>query len=132
MSSSGMLRRVALVRTKVSVEHIISIISVKRFSELGTTLSLTINRSTLRRNTNTLTLVFHRIVLKLIVIAKDPSSLVVSALLIETIRCSETSCSYKNHTVSRPRIRHSSSSSKKFTFPNFRFLPTRAPFSLNR
>jgi hypothetical protein len=36
MASSGMLRRVALVRTDVSGEHIASIIRVTRISELGT------------------------------------------------------------------------------------------------
>jgi demethoxyubiquinone hydroxylase (CLK1/Coq7/Cat5 family) len=51
MSSSGMLRRMALVRTDVSEEHIASIIRVKRIGELGTTLAVTSNRSTLRRNT---------------------------------------------------------------------------------
>jgi hypothetical protein len=52
MASSGMLRRVALVRTDVSEEHSASLIRVKRICELGTTLSLTTNRRTLQRNTN--------------------------------------------------------------------------------
>jgi hypothetical protein len=46
-----MLRRVALVRTDVSVERIASIIRVTKIGELGTTLAVTSNRSTLRRNT---------------------------------------------------------------------------------
>jgi hypothetical protein len=46
-----LLRRVALVRTDVSEEHISSIIKVTRIGELGTTLAATINRSMLRRNT---------------------------------------------------------------------------------
>jgi hypothetical protein len=50
MSSSGMLRRVALVRTDVSVEVTASIIRVTRIDELGT-LAVTSNRSTLRINT---------------------------------------------------------------------------------
>jgi hypothetical protein len=50
MSPSGMLRRVALVRTDVSEERITSIIRVTRIGELGTTLAVTSNRSTLRRN----------------------------------------------------------------------------------
>jgi archaellum biogenesis ATPase FlaH len=50
MNSSGMLRRVALVTTHVSEERIASIIRVERISELGKTLTLTCNRSTLRRN----------------------------------------------------------------------------------
>jgi hypothetical protein len=49
MSSSGMLRRVALVRTDVSEERIASIISVTRIVELGTTLAVTSNRSTLQK-----------------------------------------------------------------------------------
>jgi hypothetical protein len=51
MPSSRKLRRVALVRTDVSEEHIASIIRVTRISDLGTTLVITSNRSTLRRNT---------------------------------------------------------------------------------
>jgi hypothetical protein len=50
MASSGMLRRVALVRTDVSEEPSASFIRVTRISELGTTLAATSNRRTLRRN----------------------------------------------------------------------------------
>jgi hypothetical protein len=50
MPSSGMLRRVALARTDVSEEHVASI-RVTRIGELGTTLAVTSNRCTLRRNT---------------------------------------------------------------------------------
>jgi hypothetical protein len=39
--SSGMLRRVALVRTEVSEEHSASFIRVTRIDELGTTQALT-------------------------------------------------------------------------------------------
>jgi hypothetical protein len=46
-----MLRRVALVRTDVREECIASIIRVKRTIELETTLAVTSNRRTLRRNT---------------------------------------------------------------------------------
>jgi hypothetical protein len=49
-----MLRRVALVRTDVSEELIGSSIRVTRIGELGTTLALTSNRRTLRRNTKSL------------------------------------------------------------------------------
>jgi hypothetical protein len=44
MTSSGMLRRVALVRTDVSQELSASFIRVTRIGELGTTLSVTSNR----------------------------------------------------------------------------------------
>jgi hypothetical protein len=43
MLSSGMLRHVALVRTDVSKERIVSIIRVTRIGKLGTTLTVTSN-----------------------------------------------------------------------------------------
>jgi hypothetical protein len=43
MVSSGLLRRVALVRTEVSEELSASFIRVTRIGELGTTLSVTSN-----------------------------------------------------------------------------------------
>jgi hypothetical protein len=46
-----MLRRVTLVRTDVSEELGASINRVTRIGELGTTLAVTSNRRTLRRNT---------------------------------------------------------------------------------
>jgi demethoxyubiquinone hydroxylase (CLK1/Coq7/Cat5 family) len=51
MASSGMLHRVALVRTDVSEELSASIIRVTRIGELGATLAVTSNRSKLRSNT---------------------------------------------------------------------------------
>jgi hypothetical protein len=51
MASSGMLHHVTLVRTDVSEELSASLIRVTRISELGTTLAVTSNRHTLRRNT---------------------------------------------------------------------------------
>jgi hypothetical protein len=45
-----MLRRVVLVRTGVSEELSASFIRVTRIGELGTTLAVTSNRRTLRRN----------------------------------------------------------------------------------
>jgi hypothetical protein len=50
MASSGMLRRVALVRTDVSEEPSAYFIRVTRIGELGTTQAATSNRRTLRRN----------------------------------------------------------------------------------
>jgi hypothetical protein len=47
MVSSGMLHRVTLVRTDVSVEIIASFIMVTGICELGTTLAVTSNRRTL-------------------------------------------------------------------------------------
>jgi hypothetical protein len=49
MTSSGMLRHVALVRTDVSEELSASFIRVTRIGELGTTLVVTSNWRTLRR-----------------------------------------------------------------------------------
>jgi hypothetical protein len=51
MVSSGLLRRVALVRTDVSEEPGTSFIRVTKIGELGTTQAATSNRRTLRRNT---------------------------------------------------------------------------------
>jgi hypothetical protein len=48
MASSGMLRRVALVRTDVSEELSASVMRVTRIGEVGTTLAMTSNLRTLR------------------------------------------------------------------------------------
>jgi hypothetical protein len=50
MVSSGILRRVALLRTDVSEELSASLNGVTRIGELGTTLVVNSNRRTLRRN----------------------------------------------------------------------------------
>jgi hypothetical protein len=50
MVSSGLLRRVALVRTDVSEEPSASCIMVTKIGELGTTLAVTSNRRTLLVN----------------------------------------------------------------------------------
>jgi hypothetical protein len=52
MVSSGMLRRLALVRSDVSEEPSASFIRVTKIGELGTALAATSNRRTLRRNTS--------------------------------------------------------------------------------
>jgi hypothetical protein len=52
MMSSGLLRRVSLVRTDVSEEPGASFIRVTKIGELGTIQAATSNRRTLRRNTN--------------------------------------------------------------------------------
>jgi hypothetical protein len=52
MVSSGILRRVTLVRNDVSEEPSASFIRVTRIGELGTTQAATSNRRTLRRNIN--------------------------------------------------------------------------------
>jgi hypothetical protein len=56
MVSSGLLRRVALVRTDVSEEPGASFIRVTKIGELGATQAATSNRRTLRRNTKYLVL----------------------------------------------------------------------------
>jgi hypothetical protein len=52
ISSSEMLRHVALVRNGISGEHSVSFIRVTRFGELGKTLAVTSNRCTLRGREN--------------------------------------------------------------------------------
>jgi hypothetical protein len=78
--SSGMLRRVALVRTDVSEEHSSSFIRVTRMSELGTKLGVTSNR------------IFLRSVRRLLVTASDVASLPILVTLMKEALCSsETS-----------------------------------------
>jgi hypothetical protein len=90
MASSGMLRRVALVRTDVSEELKTSFIRVTRIGEIGTTLSVTSDRRTLRRNTKYF--VFLRIVRRLLVTASViPSSPILVTLMKEALKSSETS-----------------------------------------
>jgi hypothetical protein len=51
MSSSGIFRLVAIVRTDVSEEFSAYIIRATRIGEVGRTLTVTSNRRKLRRNT---------------------------------------------------------------------------------
>jgi hypothetical protein len=86
MTSSGMLRRVALVRTDVSEELSASIIRVTRIGELGTTLAVYSNRRTLRRK------VFLRSVRRLLVtVSVVPGSPILVTLMTKALSSSETS-----------------------------------------
>jgi hypothetical protein len=83
MASSGMLRRVALVRNDVSEELSSSFIRATRIGELGTTLAATSNRRTL---------VFLRSLRRLLVTTNVvPSSLILVTLMKEELSSSETS-----------------------------------------
>jgi hypothetical protein len=77
IASSGMLRRVALVRTEVSEELSPSCIRVTRIGELGTTLAVTSSRRTLRRLVVTASVV--------------PSWPILVTLMQEVLSSSETS-----------------------------------------
>jgi hypothetical protein len=81
-----MLRRVALVRTDVSEELSASFIRVTRIRELGTTLALTSNRRTLRRNANG-----HSMRRLLVTANVDPSSQIAITLMKKALNSSETS-----------------------------------------
>jgi hypothetical protein len=88
MAFSGMLRRVAFVRTKVSEELSVSFIKVTRISELGTTLALTSNRCTLQRSTMR---VFLHNMRRSLVTANIPSSPILITLMKAALGSSETS-----------------------------------------
>jgi hypothetical protein len=77
-----MLHRVALVTTDVLEEHNTSFIRVTRIGELGTTLAVTSNRRTLRRNSARRLLVTASVV---------PSSLILVTLMKEALNSSEAS-----------------------------------------
>jgi hypothetical protein len=72
-----MLCHVALVRTYVSEERIVSIIKLTRIGELGKTIAVTSSRSTLR--------------LRLLVTAIVASSPILLSLMMKAILSSETS-----------------------------------------
>jgi hypothetical protein len=76
-----MLRRVAHVRTDVLEELSASFIRVTRIGELGTTLAVTSNRRTLRRNVRRL----------LVTASVVPSSPILVTLMKEALSSSETS-----------------------------------------
>jgi hypothetical protein len=79
IASSGLLRRVALLRTDVSEERSASYMRVTRIGELGTTLAVTSNRCTLRRNT------------KYFFASVVPRSPILVTLMKEELSSSETS-----------------------------------------
>jgi hypothetical protein len=94
MVSSGMFRRLALVRTDASKELSASFIRVTRIGELGRTLTVTSNRRTLRRNTENWdqVLVFLRSVGRLLVTANVvPSSPIFVTLMKEALSSFEAS-----------------------------------------
>jgi hypothetical protein len=82
MASSGMVRRVAVVRTDVSEEIRAIIIRARRIGELGM-LVINSNRRTLRRNSKSL----HR----LLVMDNVPSSPILITLMKEAQCSTETS-----------------------------------------
>jgi hypothetical protein len=78
MASSGMLRRVALVRTDVSEELSASFIRVTGIVELGTTLAVSSNRVFLRK--------VRRLLVRASVV---PSTPILVTLMKEVLRSSE-------------------------------------------
>jgi hypothetical protein len=96
MPSSGMLRRVAVVRADVSEERI-AFIRVTRICELGTTLAVTSN------------ITFLHSMRRLLVTANVvPSSPILVTLMMEAPIFLPYVGSYKSHAASYPRRRHSS------------------------
>jgi hypothetical protein len=98
MVSSGMLRRVALVKTDISEEFSASSIRMTRIGELGTTLAVTSNQ------------VFLRSVRRLLVRASDvPSSPLLITLMKEALNSSETSVLTRStrHNIPEDTILHS-------------------------
>jgi hypothetical protein len=86
---------------------IVSIIKVTRISELGPTLAVTSNRSTLRRSANMP--VFLRSMLRLVVTANVPSSPILVTLMMEETIFSETSVLTRatQHNIPEDGIPHS-------------------------
>jgi hypothetical protein len=86
-----MLRRVALVRTDVSEEHIASIIRVTKIDELGILALLATDGRCEETLSSTKHLVFLRSVRRLLVMANVfPSSPILVALMMEALGSSET------------------------------------------
>jgi predicted hotdog family 3-hydroxylacyl-ACP dehydratase len=91
MASSGMLRRVALVRTDDSEELSTSFIRVTRIGELGTTLAVTSNRRALRGNPSDLLGFLHNVRRLLVTASVVPSSPILVTLKKEALSSTETS-----------------------------------------
>jgi hypothetical protein len=85
MASSGMLRRVALVRTDVSEELSASFIRVARIGKLGTTLAAASNRRSVRRLLVTANVVPSSPIL--VTLMKDALSSSETAVLTRITRC---------------------------------------------
>jgi hypothetical protein len=85
MVSSGMLRRVALVRTDVSEELSDSIIRVTRIGLLGTTPAVTSNRRTVLRLLVTAGVIPSSTIL--VTLKKEALSSSESSVLIRATRC---------------------------------------------
>jgi hypothetical protein len=85
---SGMLRRVALVRTDVSEELSSSFIRVTGIGKLGTTLAVTSNRRTLRRYTKAFLRSVRRLLVTASVVLNSPIPV---TLMKEALSSSETS-----------------------------------------
>jgi hypothetical protein len=104
MQSYEMLRGLVLVITYVSEERSASIIRVTRVGELRTTLAVTSNRRTLRRNAHIDTVFLHYD--RLLVTGNVyPSSPIFITLIMEAIRSSETSV-FTRAPRCNPRSRH--------------------------
>jgi hypothetical protein len=104
MASSGILCRVALVRTEVSEQLSASYIRVARIGELGTTLAVTSNRRISSTD------VFLRSVRWLLVTASVvPISQILVTLMKEALSCSEMSVLTRatRRNIREHSIRHS-------------------------
>jgi hypothetical protein len=89
-----MWRRAALVKIYVSNETTASIISVTRVGELVTTLAITSNRRTLRRNIMyyvAYIVILRRVRLLLVIANVVPRSQILVTLMMEVLHSSETS-----------------------------------------
>jgi hypothetical protein len=117
MPFSGILRRVALVRTDISVEHSASFIRVIRIGEVRKTLAVSANRHIMRRNTMNSIVLFLSVLQLLVTAIIVPNSLSISTLIIEEICSSETLGLTRTTRCNMPKdsILHGTYCMKKFT-----------------